>query len=708
MDEVTLWRCGAMTASGNVLQGTLGGAIKHQQAFDKYERLVHRQTIFPNNLTIYDTVSQYYDYDKISNHLTYRGNVPKPTFTTIRSGNKLKRQKSAGWSEVFTYDNSDRLKSIYTFEPSNVLQIKSPQIISYDTRENITGKYDVGDYTYNLSKPHILENIIPLEQYADTTTNTLYGYPFINNQSIVFTPYDRIKTIYQGDYKSDFAYEASLNRASMTMWRNDTLQYRKYYLGNYEEKHYGSASVIMDTSSSIGDISSATMNKPKQSTIYIPFPDGTQAVYISSKTSTGSTETGSTEADGDGSAGGKFYYFVMDHLGSVIAIGAADSVIKERHNYDAYGRRRHPITLEYYANKFDTLAIVLNEANKSITDRGFTGHEHLDEFGLINANARLYDPWLGQFISPDPLCDQYPGISPYSYCANNPLNFIDPTGMSFDEDEMHGTNPLMRYQPYGLPTIRDVCPDEALRDVRIALDASWNNESNSNWNNILREFDKLVGEIRSAETRDIYGRGNVLYLSYCTVENGIITVNGVTLYKTNGFSTFHNGYNVNTWGSMSTWGNVLSNSSLMTSIAGKLANRSPATFRFRNSKKYLDFKFYSNGWKGNQWVTPVSLSKIGSVIKKGGNTLSVFSAGLSFIQMRNSSTMSEKIGHSMDGIMSLFGTYNVYTFAASLYYQIIIKNYPAIQKSVHQQVIDRADMIQRGFIPVGHPGFPFK
>ncbi|MDR1226846.1 MAG: hypothetical protein LBK47_08125 [Prevotellaceae bacterium] len=33
---------------------------------------------------------------------------------------------------------------------------------------------------------------------------------------------------------------------------------------------------------------------------------------------------------------------------------------------------------------------------------GFTGHEHLPEFGLINMNARLYDPLLGRFLSPDP------------------------------------------------------------------------------------------------------------------------------------------------------------------------------------------------------------------------------------------------------------------------------------------------------------------
>ena len=34
--------------------------------------------------------------------------------------------------------------------------------------------------------------------------------------------------------------------------------------------------------------------------------------------------------------------------------------------------------------------------------RGFTGHEHYDRFGIINMNARLYDPVLGRFFSPDP------------------------------------------------------------------------------------------------------------------------------------------------------------------------------------------------------------------------------------------------------------------------------------------------------------------
>ncbi len=64
-------------------------------------------------------------------------------------------------------------------------------------------------------------------------------------------------------------------------------------------------------------------------------------------------------------------------------------------------------------------------------DRGFTGHEHYDRFRIINANARLYDPVIGRFFSPDPFV-QAPDFTQnhnrYSYCMNNPVMFSDPDG----------------------------------------------------------------------------------------------------------------------------------------------------------------------------------------------------------------------------------------------------------------------------------------
>jgi len=59
----------------------------------------------------------------------------------------------------------------------------------------------------------------------------------------------------------------------------------------------------------------------------------------------------------------------------------------------------------------------------------YNGKEFDEETGNYYYGARYYDPKLSIFISVDPLADKYPGMSPYAYCLNNPINLIDPTGM---------------------------------------------------------------------------------------------------------------------------------------------------------------------------------------------------------------------------------------------------------------------------------------
>jgi RHS repeat-associated protein len=65
------------------------------------------------------------------------------------------------------------------------------------------------------------------------------------------------------------------------------------------------------------------------------------------------------------------------------------------------------------------------------TDRGFTGHEHLDEMNLIHMNGRIYDPALARFMTADPFL-QHPhnlqSYNRYSYVLNNPLAYTDPSG----------------------------------------------------------------------------------------------------------------------------------------------------------------------------------------------------------------------------------------------------------------------------------------
>ncbi len=61
----------------------------------------------------------------------------------------------------------------------------------------------------------------------------------------------------------------------------------------------------------------------------------------------------------------------------------------------------------------------------------FTGHEHYDGLKVINMNGRLYDPVIARFFSPDnfvQLPDFTQSYNRYSYCLNNPLQWVDPSG----------------------------------------------------------------------------------------------------------------------------------------------------------------------------------------------------------------------------------------------------------------------------------------
>ena len=86
-----------------------------------------------------------------------------------------------------------------------------------------------------------------------------------------------------------------------------------------------------------------------------------------------------------------------------------------------------------------------NSTEPMLLGRGFTGHEHLPWCGLVNMNARLYDPALGRFLSPDPEVQQpegTQGFNRYTYCLNNPLRYVDLDGRYFRGDN------LKKYREY--------------------------------------------------------------------------------------------------------------------------------------------------------------------------------------------------------------------------------------------------------------------
>ena len=124
----------------------------------------------------------------------------------------------------------------------------------------------------------------------------------------------------------------------------------------------------------------------------------------------------------EGSGAWTFYNIGRDYLGNITHIATADGILVEENSYDPWGRLRNPETKEIYS---------LSTEPELMLGRGYTGHEHLTWFGLINMNARLYDPVLGRFLSPDPFVqmpDFTQNFNRYSYCLNNPLVYVDENG----------------------------------------------------------------------------------------------------------------------------------------------------------------------------------------------------------------------------------------------------------------------------------------
>ncbi len=99
-----------------------------------------------------------------------------------------------------------------------------------------------------------------------------------------------------------------------------------------------------------------------------------------------------------------------DTLGSTTLVTTSGGAVQAGYTYDAYGK--------------------LIGATGSGGDRRYAGHKAV-ELGLIDMGARLYDPQIGRFLSPDPKrhdAREPRPVDPFSYANGDPVNLIDPKG----------------------------------------------------------------------------------------------------------------------------------------------------------------------------------------------------------------------------------------------------------------------------------------
>lgn len=298
-------------------------------------------------------------------------------------GNLVSRDKNSQEGnyllEEFSYDDLNRLIEVdndyYTGQATTLIDYDELGRIMYKKSanslfhiaDNYTYAGDGDDNPYNLWK---IDNNPAFYQNED--------------QEIFYTHFDKIYHIDQGNKTLDIMYGLGHSRKVQTISDPDnSFEQTKVYIGGIYEK--------------------VTENGSTKEVHYIAAGDGLCAIY--------------TKNDGSPN---QFVYVHKDHLGSVQAISDETGLLVEEYSYDAWGSRRDPNTWIPY----DT-------PEQKQTDRGFTGHEHLDLFALVNMNGRVYDPVIGYFTSPDPY-SQFPGYTQgfnrYSYCLNNPLSLTDPSG----------------------------------------------------------------------------------------------------------------------------------------------------------------------------------------------------------------------------------------------------------------------------------------
>ncbi len=285
--------------------------------------------------------------------------------------------------ENFTYD-TDKLSNRLT---GWHVQGQTAYSLSLHDNGNIISKSDItqagGTYNYNTgNKPHAVTAISqPTDEYMSAASPETIEYTAFNKISYLKQEYEAKEDL---DVNELFFYYGPLYQRKKTEeYLNNALQKKKYFISNnYEIETDGQG------------------NERKLHYLYAG--DGLFAIY----------EIYNNQKE--------MYYIHKDYLGSYQSVTDEEGNLVEELSFDPWGRRRNPSDWSYN-----------NVPENNLFDRGYTGHEHLNRFGLINMNGRMYDPYLARFLSPDPII-QNPkysqNLNRYSYVLNNPLKYVDPSG----------------------------------------------------------------------------------------------------------------------------------------------------------------------------------------------------------------------------------------------------------------------------------------
>jgi RHS repeat-associated protein len=331
-------------------------------------------------------------------------NMQNLAYSWDADGNLLQRQSlgttlnPSTLTEHFTPDTLNRISSSTLNGATNLS-------MSYDAAGDILTKSDVGSYTYgNASHPHAVMGAGSNSYTYDANGNIKTRNGLANTWASFNLPTELQSSVSGTTLSTQFWYGPEHERVRQMATDLDGVE-STYYVGDSLEKMI------------------ATTTNLTYWRHYVHTPYGL-SIVVSRNSNLSSSAS----------------LVLDDHLGSSDAIvNDANGSLFVQESFDAFGQRRQSNWAAGVPSFWDQVAIT--EASR----RGFTGHEQLDNVGLIHMNGRVYDPVIGRFLSVDPISGE-PGdsqrLNPYAYVRNRPLTLTDPSGLDdrplppFSEDRL--------------------------------------------------------------------------------------------------------------------------------------------------------------------------------------------------------------------------------------------------------------------------------
>lgn len=367
---------------------------------------------------ITNNVSRFYEYDEFG--------IPTRRFAESEKNIYQDEEYNFDIRELNLLSRTDNIYDItedFEYDKFNRLSYGNSKGISYHSNGKIKLKDGLGLYAYgNDSNPYAVTSVIPI--YPDDLPQ--------KEQEIKYNSLSRASRIKEGGHSVEIEYNDDGERVRMLCYGGNRLNIpdEKCYLGNcYEYKgNLIAASSFVEKLYLMGDYYSAPSVLIKLSpNEYIqdidtisheigPFEPALPYEPLSNYDT--------LEAPSGPSVVCGLHQILRDYLGSIVNVIQPDGTNIQTLKYDAWGRLRDPESLDIYP---------LNSQPKLYLERGYSGHEHLTQFNLINMNGRLYDPLISMFLSPDPNIyniEDTQSFNRYSYALNNPFKFNDKTGES--------------------------------------------------------------------------------------------------------------------------------------------------------------------------------------------------------------------------------------------------------------------------------------